>query len=112
MTRDKKSKKKKKKKYQSFGSFQDLAWAMGGGEGKEAAPESKAEPGWTLHRAGDDQALDLDKLPETRSQRPLAFGPMSHGPKPYQSVDSEEMQLFRSFRVRTVFPDDVQKEVG
>ena len=37
---------------------------------------------------------------------------MEHGPDVYRSVDSEEMQLLASFRVRTQFPKDVKRETA
>lgn len=98
----------------SFSSFQDLARALGGGEEAETPQEPVEEKGWTLKRAGEDQGeLDLDKIPDFgRPQRPHGFGPMEHGPRPYKDIDSEEMQLMRSFRVRTIFPPDVQAEMA
>jgi len=100
---------KRPKKPDSFGSFHDLARSMGATDDEVSAAEPEA--GWTLRRAGDDQEIDLDTIPETRMRRPPAFGPMTHGPKPYRDTESEEMQLFRSFRVRTIFPEDVLAEV-
>lgn len=104
----------KKKPNSRFSSFQDLARALGGGEPEPEAESSEGEKGWSLTRAGEDlPEIDLDKIPDFgRGKRPPAFGPMEHGPKPYHDVDSEEMQLLRSFRVRTIFPDDVQKEMA
>ena len=101
-------KKKSPKKSRSYGSFQDLHEAMGG----VVEEEPEAGPGWTLRRADEGEELDLDQIPVVSlGERPPAFGPMEHGPRPYRDVDSEEMQLLRSFRVRTVFPDDVRAEV-
>src|SRR4029077_16064997 len=37
---------------------------------------------------------------------------MEHGPDVYRTVDSEEMQLLASFRLRTQFPKDVKREVA
>ncbi|MCA8961673.1 MAG: RNB domain-containing ribonuclease [Planctomycetes bacterium] len=106
--------KKPKPRGQSFGSFQELAKALGGGEESDApSDEPPEEPGWTLKRAGEDQEIDLEAIVDTtRPRRPPAFGPMEHGPKPYRNVDSEEMQLLKSFRIRTTFPDDVQDQVA
>ena len=36
---------------------------------------------------------------------------MEHGPPCYRDLESEEMELLASFRVRTVFPDEVLEEV-
>ncbi|MEM7260967.1 MAG: RNB domain-containing ribonuclease [Planctomycetota bacterium] len=106
---------KKKNKKNTFSSFADLQRALGGGEesdAEETAEPEAEEPGWTLKRAGEDIEPDLENLPEVRKRRPAAFGPMAHGPKPYHDVDSEEMQLLKSFRVRSIFPPDVQEEVS
>jgi ribonuclease R len=99
-----------------FKSFKDLLRASGG------EPEPEAEdsgPGWTLEDG--EQVMDADDLldgpgPETAARvlidrRPAAFGIMEHGPPPYRDTDSEEMQLLHSFRVRTVFPEDVLGEI-
>ncbi|MEM9802974.1 MAG: VacB/RNase II family 3'-5' exoribonuclease [Planctomycetota bacterium] len=111
-----------------FGSFQDLRKALKGdsdeadGEVKSGSSGSE-DRGWTLetdhgeHVELDDE--DLEGLPDPESQipariarRPDGFGPMDHGPACYADVESEEMELVRSFRLRTVFPDDVLGELG
>lgn len=115
-----------------FGSFGDLRKALKGtdGEGSEATDPSKAASGspadsgrgWTLE-TGDEEPYelteeDLEGLPDPDSQipariarRPGAFGPMEHGPACYGDLDSEEMELVRSFRLRTLFPEDVSAEL-
>ncbi|MEX1023924.1 MAG: ribonuclease R family protein [Planctomycetota bacterium] len=96
----------------TFKSFRDLLKSKGG----EPPPPVAAteERGWTLD--SDDAPVDLTAdLPEaarTRIQsRPAAFGAMGHGPPMYADVESEEMELLHSFRVRTTFPDDVLAEM-
>jgi len=100
---------------QSFGSFKDLLRAQGGGEAK---PEEDEGPGWTLE-TGDEQAdaaaaqrlAERDPGPRSRiDARPAAFGAMDHGPPCYADTNSEEMELLHSFRVRTIFPEDVLAE--
>lgn len=98
-----------------FGSFKDLLRARGG----EPAPE-KDEGGWTLD-TGDGPAppredqleVDLDAGARERiNARPSAFGAMDTGPPVYADPESEEMQILSSFRIRTIFPDDVVAEVS
>ena len=93
-----------------FGSFKDLLRSQGG----EPEPEPGGERGWTLER-GDGASGDLADGTETARDRillrPAAFGSMTHGPDVYKDIESEEMTLLGSFRVRTVFPDDVLEEV-
>jgi ribonuclease R len=94
----------------SFKSFRDLHQSRGG-----APPPPKRR---------DESTLDVEKAREAAermptgggardriARRPPAFGPMEHGPACYRDVDSEELQLLASFRARTVFPEDVQREV-
>ncbi|MEO2191306.1 MAG: hypothetical protein ABGY24_02565, partial [bacterium] len=45
-------------------------------------------------------------------RRPAAYAPMDTGPPPYRDDRSDELRLLYSFRVRTVFPEDVRREVG
>lgn len=112
-----------------FGSFGDLRKALKG-DGVEGAEEpstpseegSGRDRGWTLE-TGDEEPYeltdeDLEGLPDPDSQipariarRPGAFGAMEHGPGCYSDVDSEEMELVRSFRLRTIFPEDVSGEL-
>lgn len=96
-------------------SFKDLARRSG----RELPAEPAAGRGWTLEEQGqavDSKALEDAARPENTSnerigKRPRAFGPMEHGPAVYRDDGSEEMQLLASFRVRTVFPEDVEREV-
>jgi len=64
-----------------------------------------------LSAAIGDGALDQTAR-ERIARRPNAFAAMEHGPIPYHDADSEEMQLLASFRVRTVFPKDVLRQVA
>ncbi|MGK0153171.1 MAG: ribonuclease R [Neolewinella sp.] len=94
----------------SFGSFKDLLRS----QGVEAEPEHDAnDRGWTLEsrdgRTADD--VGTDSIHGKILSRPAAFGPMEHGPDCYRDLDSEELRLLGTFRVRTVFPDDVKAEV-
>jgi ribonuclease R len=96
-----------------FSSFGDLKRARGGGEEEQRAP--KPDAGWTFVGASEGRSVEEDPDAGARSRigrRPSAFGAMSAGPACYADVDSEEMQLLASFRVRTVFPDDVRAEVA
>ena len=118
-------------KPEGFGSFGDLRKALGGGtEGAngddpkaEEAPQGAPERGWTLETDdGEEYELteeDLEGLPDPDSQipariarRPAAFGPMDSGPACYADTESEEMELVRSFRLRTQFPEDVLGELS
>jgi len=120
----------RKGKPEGFGSFGDLRKALGGGtEGAngddpkaEEGPQGSPERGWTLETGdGEEYELteeDLEGLPDPDSQipariarRPAAFGPMDSGPACYADTESEEMELVRSFRLRTQFPDDVLGEL-
>ena len=92
-------------------SFKDLLRSRGG-----TPQESKPAEESTLDV---EKALEqAESIPEGGgsrdriARRPRAFGPMEHGPVVYRDVDSEEMQLLASFRVRTVFPADVKAEVA
>ncbi len=107
------------KKPRKFTSFKDLA--EGGGEGESAKKPAQEGPGWTLE-TGEQPAvsedatrrlLEADEAPrEVIDARPAGFGPMDSGPPTYADVESEEMDLLSSFRVRTVFPEDVATEVA
>ena len=107
---------------QSFGSFKDLLRAQGGDEAtEETAPaEESTDRGWTLEYGDEgedrervDDISDREEGPRQRiDSRPGAFGPMETGPPCYGDVESEEMELLGSFRVRTLFPDDVRIEAG
>ena len=102
-------------KEKKFTSFDALRRARGEGDKKEQ-PKAEEGPGWTLET---DDPVDLDDLSELEvrslervAKRPRGWGPMPDGPPPYRDADSEEMQILSSFRCRTVFPDDVKKEVA
>jgi len=94
-----------------FKSFKDILRAQGG----DATPEEDDQPGWSLEQADGSSPGDVDQRTETArgriGARPPAFGPMEHGPAVYADEETEEMKLLHSFRVRTVFPDDVKAEV-
>ena len=100
----------------TFGSFKDLFRSKG-----EQVPEKEEsdDRGWTIEY-GDESGGEakterlLDSDPTSRSRidaRPPAFGPMQTGPPCYADEKSEEMELVGSFRIRTQFPVDVQKEM-
>lgn len=101
----------------TFKNFKDLMRSTGDESAPAAKPE--AERGWHVEDEGAhvdtshlEDGLEPDRFARERvDQRPRAFGPMEHGPPPYRDTESEEMQLLQSFRVRTVFPDDVEAEV-
>ncbi|MFT6833903.1 MAG: exoribonuclease R, partial [Planctomycetota bacterium] len=120
------------KKGGGFGSFGDLKKALGGGEADPSggegdaasspAPAASADRGWTLETDdGEEYEFDESELeglpdpdaaiPARIARRPGAFGPMEHGPKCYADLESEEMELVKSFRLRTVFPPDVLAEL-
>ncbi|MBI5362144.1 MAG: VacB/RNase II family 3'-5' exoribonuclease [Planctomycetes bacterium] len=92
-------------------SFKDLLRSRGGNPDAEKPREAS-----TLDvEKAREQAESVPEGGGSRdriTRRPRAFGPMEHGPAVYKDVDGEEMQLLASFRVRTVFPDDVKKEVA
>ncbi len=97
-----------------FKSFKDLKKVTGGEPQKNAEPEVRLE-GSLAKRAQESAARDVPENATTRERidsRPLAFGPMEHGPAPYKDERSEEMQILASFRVRTTFPRDVINEVS
>ncbi|MEZ5979407.1 MAG: ribonuclease R [Planctomycetota bacterium] len=99
-----------------FGSFKDLGRALGG---KREEPQPDEGRGWHVEDGSEhvdtsdlEDALEPERRTHDRvGSRPRAFGPMEHGPEAYRDEESEEMQLLHSFRVRTVFPDDVRREV-
>ena len=111
-----------------FGSFEELRRAISGQPAEEPArPADRDQPGsdrgWTVE-THDDEGFDPDEpaladlppleaaVPARVSGRPPAFGPMGHGPPPYRDVDSDEIGILRSFRLRTVFPEDVLAETS
>lgn len=92
-------------------SFKDLLRSRGG----EPEPDEVEGRGWSLESGGDEVAgaegLGIDSSRQRITQRPMAFDAMTDGPAVYRDVESEEMRILGSFRVRTVFPDDVLAEV-
>lgn len=102
-------------KKKSFKSFKDLL----GKEGREPPEPEEAQRGWTFESdepAGSSERLDalLEADVAARARidaRPPAFGPMEHGPACYRDLGSDEMNLLASFRVRTIFPEDVLAEM-
>lgn len=98
-----------------FKSFADLARRFadsGGGEDAPDAPgaEEAPEDGQAAADAGEDTG---DRSTRERIHGLAAsFGPMDSGPPCYRDVESEEMELLASFRVRTVFPGEVLSEVA
>jgi ribonuclease R len=98
-----------------FKSFKDLLRSKGG------APREESDDGrgWSVED-GDAAFSDseLEALPDPDrgargriSARPDAGGPTEHGPACYRDPESEEVELLRSFRLRTRFLPDVQAEV-
>ena len=111
--KDKDKGKSKEQNPAAMKSFKDLLRSRGG-DMADAVQEEKG--GWSLETAHGEEidgAGDggIDSTRDRITKRPAAFGPMTHGPKVYADVESEEMQILGSFRVRTVFPDDVLAEV-
>ncbi|MFT5289526.1 MAG: ribonuclease R [Planctomycetota bacterium] len=102
-----------------FKSFGALRKALGSDEEEQSQPKAKQDKGWTLERVDSDVPVDPEDAEDLLAadsrdriaHRPDAFGPMTSGPPPYRDEDSEEMQLMQSFRVRTIFPEDVLAEV-
>ena len=108
--------KPKRKRPDSLTSFKDLARARSDHPDEEQEPEPEGDRGWTLETHDGLEVEDpanvgtgssLDKI----ARRPEAFGPMSTGPAVYRDAGSEEMTILASFRIRTVFPEDVLAEV-
>ncbi len=99
-------------KASSFGNFKDLLRSRGG----EPEPEDSKDRGWSLE-SSSGKPVEVDGLETAESvrdrimRRPAAFGPMDTGPAVYRDAESEEMGLLASFRVRTVFPEDVLAEI-
>jgi ribonuclease R len=93
-------------------SFKDLLRAQGG----EPEPTEDEKPGWTLETQDQSASTDatgrgVDSSRDRITRRPPAFDAMTHGPAVYADVESEEMRILGSFRVRTAFPSDVLAEV-
>ncbi|MFT5198735.1 MAG: ribonuclease R [Planctomycetota bacterium] len=101
---------------EKFSSFADLLRSQGGEpEKKEDATGGR---GWVVEaeQAFDEAALeklrDEDAGARARiGRRAPGFGPMGTGPPCYSDMESDEVELLRSFRVRTIFLPDVLKEV-
>lgn len=94
-------------------SFKDLLRASGA----SPEPDEDEQPGWSLETpAGfvNNDAVErgMQSSRERITHRPAAFGPMTHGPEVYKDIESEEMRILGSFRVRTVFPADVLAEMA
>ena len=106
-------KKKNPDNKRDFGSFSDLLRARAGG--RESDQDVTEQRGWTLESAGrtvgDASSRGTDSIRDRIMARPDGFGPMEHGPAVYADIESEEMRLLASFRLRTVFPEDVEVEV-
>ncbi|MBL8860693.1 MAG: RNB domain-containing ribonuclease [Planctomycetes bacterium] len=98
---------------QPLRSFQDLLRARGGSPAPAAKPPEVVLAGDLAERVEQlgEEALELTSR-ERIARRPGAFAAMGHGPAPYRDEGSEELQLLASFRVRTVFPPDVMREVS
>lgn len=106
-----------------FKSFDALRRSLGGGDEEQASDAAADQPvdkGWTLETPDDISAEDAleelesvlgDSARERIHGRPRAFAAMESGPPAYRDVESDEMNLLGSFRVRTVFPDDVRAEM-
>ncbi len=103
---------------EEFRSFKDLRRAKE--PDPPAAPAAATDRGWTVEdERGVAPDLDLEALPDPDQDargritaRPDGYGPMDSGPPSYRDEDSDEMQLLRSFHVRTIFPGDVLAEVA
>ncbi len=104
-----------------FSSFDDLKKLFGGGDdddaqeasagvGEDAPDAEDQEP--SSGEDGDEEEEGEAGARERIDSRPPGFGPMAHGPPAYRDEDSEEMLLLGSFRVRTVFPEEVLLEVA
>lgn len=102
-----------------FKSFKDLLRSQGG----EPEPtQEEAGRGWTVESDDGEEVFDdddLDALPDPDAgirarigKRPAADGPMEHGPPCYRDAESDELELVRSFRLRTTFPQDVLAETS
>lgn len=106
-------KKKNPDKKQDFGSFGDLLRSQG--VEPDSDEDAQAQRGWTLESSGQNvgnaSGRGTDSIRDQIMARPDGFGPMDHGPAVYADIESEEMGLLASFRVRTVFPEDVEAEV-
>ena len=106
----------------TFGSFDALRKATQSDATPDPTPKAPGdEKGWTLF-SGEDEEYELTEeelaalppleanTPGRISNRPPGFGPMDTGPACYRDSDSEELGILRSFRLRTIFPQDVLDE--
>ena len=102
-----------KDKNDSFASFGDLLAHLGGSDENDAdnADETSVDEAQLAGEDVDDEEEDAAAADATPREIILhakhAFGPMGHGPPCYQDVESEEMEILASFRVRTHFPKSV-----
>ena len=108
-----------------FSSFRDLRRSLGGDPAPQPAPPpAEGARGWTFvgsegHlEAGSGAGGGTAGAPQDGigardrvARRPPAWGPMETGPACYRDGESEELNVLASFRVRTVFPEDVRAEV-
>lgn len=102
-----------------FKSFKDLLRSKGGDVPPEPEDEGR---GWTVEDDDGDAVYseeELDALPDPDAnirarigRRPAADGPMDVGPPCYRDPESDELELLRSFRLRTTFPGDVLEETA
>lgn len=95
-----------------FKNFKDLLRSKGG----EVKPEPEENSrGWTVEDSdgelSDFEGDESESMRERIARRPAAFGAMDTGPECYHDASSDEMELLATFRVRTVFPEDVLEEV-
>lgn len=97
-------------KDRKFGSFKDLRKALGGGEDPEPeVPEGQVIPPEELY--ADVGLRQGASAREVLAQLEESFDVMEHGPPCYRTLESEEMELLASFRIRTVFPPEVKREM-
>jgi ribonuclease R len=110
-----KDKKNEPEKSGGFKSFKDLLRSSGGDAAPRPAEGEVKLEGRLAERAEEALRSDGPEVLTSRDRidrRPAAFGPMEHGPAVYRDEASEEMQVVASFRLRTVFPKDVKREVS
>ncbi len=94
-----------------FSNFKDLLGKFGGGDEEDENPTPKESDQEQLNTEAEiDPASYAGGTREIIDGRPDGFGPMDHGPRCYADIESEEMELLQSFRIRTVFPADVLRE--
>ncbi|MDF1838528.1 MAG: ribonuclease R [Planctomycetota bacterium] len=100
-----------------FNSFADLLRSQGGEP--EKPKDETGGRGWVVEAEAAFDEAALDKLRDEDAgararigRRAPGFGPMDTGPPCYADLASDEMELMRSFRVRTIFLPDVLNEVA